>query len=60
MEKIEAENEICIWKKDDPLCYSEDDSWDTSCGDKFLLIEGTPKENKFFFCPNCGKRIKEG
>jgi len=44
----------CTWTYDDLL-----DAWDTSCGECFILTEGTLEENKIIFCPFCGKLIKE-
>ena len=44
----------CIWKYDDI-----DNLWDTSCGEKQYFIEGDVAENKYKFCPYCGKKIKE-
>jgi hypothetical protein len=43
----------CLWQQD------YDGNWDTACGDKHILIEGTPKENHFEFCCYCGKTIAE-
>lgn len=44
--------ERCLWE------YQEDeDCWDTECGNKFTLIDGTPIENDFHFCPYCGKEL---
>lgn len=58
MEDKKVNSDYCSWKQDLPNVW-EDDSWNTNCGDKFILIEGSPKENNFNFCPNCGRRIKE-
>lgn len=27
------------------------------CGESFCLIEGTPTDNMYNFCPNCGARM---
>jgi hypothetical protein len=42
----------CIWS------YG-DEYWSTSCGQEFVMIEGTPKENGYNFCPSCGKPLVE-
>lgn len=44
--------------------YSEEDDldtefWATECGQSFVLMEGTPKENGMKFCCYCGREIKE-
>lgn len=26
----------------------------SECGEEYVLIDGTPKENGYHFCPNCG------
>lgn len=44
---------FCKWTQDD------DGNWNTGCGDIFILLAGTPKENKMSFCPFCGKEIKD-
>lgn len=41
------------------------DEWDggyyecSVCGEAFTFIEGTPKENLYNYCPNCGARMEE-
>lgn len=39
----------CQWKYDE-----FEDSWDTSCGNKFSFIDGNPHENGFAYCCYCG------
>jgi len=39
--------------------YCEDDHWNTSCGQSYVMIEGTPRENDYKFCPACGKELVE-
>ena len=29
----------------------------SACGESFCLIEGTPEENFYSYCPNCGARM---
>jgi len=45
----------CIWSQED----ENSDIWSTSCGENFILNEGTPEENKFKFCNYCGKEIEQ-
>ena len=46
---------ICIWSEDEPD-YS---TWETSCGNTFMLEAGTPRENEMIFCPYCGRLLVE-
>lgn len=43
----------CEWTADD------DGNWDTSCGEKFIILHGTPRENDMRFCCYCGDRLRE-
>lgn len=45
---------VCEWR----LCDEEANVYDTSCRNPHILIEGTPEENNYKFCPYCGKKIK--
>ena len=47
-------DDVCEWK----LCDEETNVYDTSCRNPHILIEGTPKENNYEYCPYCGKKIK--
>ena len=49
-----AEDDVCEWR----LCDEEANVYDTSCRNPHILIEGTPRENNYKFCPYCGKKIK--
>lgn len=31
----------------------------SECGEAFCLIDGTPKDNLYNFCPNCGAKMEE-
>ena len=44
---------VCHWVED------ENGNWKTSCGDMHILIDGTPHENRYLWCPYCGKTIQE-
>jgi len=47
----------CIWEKDND--WYNDNSYDTSCGQKFSLTNDAGLvENGFIYCSFCGKRIK--
>ena len=47
-------DDVCEWR----LCDEEANVYDTSCRNPHILIEGTPKENNYEYCPYCGKNIK--
>ena len=44
----------------------QDDGWDgiyyecSVCREPFTLIDGTPSDNLYNFCPNCGADMREG
>jgi len=31
----------------------------TYCGEPFILLEGTPRDNEYNFCPKCGAYLRE-
>lgn len=49
---LRSEPRLCTWTEDD------DGNWGTSCGDTYCMEAGTPRENGYAYCPNCGSRIK--
>ena len=32
----------------------------TKCRESYVLVEGTPKENLWHYCPNCGAKMDGG
>jgi hypothetical protein len=42
----------CRWLQD------EYGVWDTSCGNRYEIIEGTPRDNKMRFCCFCGNVLR--
>lgn len=46
--------DVCEWM----VCDEEANVYDTSCRNPHILIEGTPRENNYKYCPYCGKKIK--
>lgn len=44
------------WEKNDNLFI--DTLYRCSvCGEEFYLENGTPQENQYYYCPNCGARM---
>lgn len=44
---------VCLYQQD------EDGNWNTDCGECWVLVEGTPKENRMRFCPYCGLSLRQ-
>jgi DNA-directed RNA polymerase subunit RPC12/RpoP len=42
----------CQWKEN-----TWDECYDTKCGNKFRLDDGTPESNDLKFCPYCGGKL---
>jgi hypothetical protein len=43
----------CRW------AYNEDKNcYETNCGRQYCFAAGTPKENKYYYCPKCGRLIE--
>lgn len=49
----EYNNDFCEWKQ-----YDENDIYYTRCEQIHMFIDGGPTDNKYEYCPYCGKRIK--
>ena len=50
----EQKVEICEWSQN---CDDDERYFDTSCGEAYVLIDGTLDENKHKYCPYCGCKI---
>lgn len=46
-----------IFWEDDPDANTYECS---ECGEPYMLEEGTPKDNKYYFCPCCGSSMGVG
>ena len=66
--EIDGDYDI-IKKYDDPKTgkwIEHDDGWAnvcyecSVCKEPFVLIDGTPADNLYNFCPNCGADMREG
>ena len=44
----------CVWTSQE-----WEDSWDTSCGESLVIIDGTPSHNSMRFCCYCGRPLVE-
>lgn len=49
------------WIEDTNGTYTDNhDTWECSeCGHAQILLEGTPKDNDYNYCPNCGAKMAE-
>lgn len=45
-------NMACIW-------HECEECWETSCGNAFIINDGTPEENGFRFCTYCGEEVEQ-
>lgn len=52
-------NDKCVWTYIPSCSEFSEDYWETSCGKAFVMIDGTPNENGYNFCPSCGKELNE-
>lgn len=58
IEVIEQESKAGHWIEKDG--FDGDVYYDCSeCGESFCLIDGTPADNLYNYCPNCGAKMEE-
>jgi hypothetical protein len=55
---VKEVDRACLWTRSGDE-YDDDGLWNT-CGDPWLLPEGTPSTNGMIYCPICGGKLKEG
>lgn len=53
---IHAMEKKCQWSHS---ANDYSDYWETTCGNEFSIIDGTPEENNMKYCPHCGYTIEE-
>jgi hypothetical protein len=44
---------FCRW------IFNNFEVWETDCGKRFEITNGTPRENEMKYCPFCGNELKE-
>lgn len=61
LEKQMQEPKTGHWIEDTNGTYTDNhDTWECSeCGHAQILLEGTPKDNDYNYCPNCGAKMFE-
>jgi hypothetical protein len=47
--------DYCLWTQEDD--WSDLSMWNTSCGEGYMINDGTPRENKMNYCCFCGKKL---
>ena len=51
---LKERERVGTWKQID----DDTNIWSCSeCDEPFILIEGTPIENKYYYCPHCGAKM---
>ena len=50
----EKEEEFCEWEVWD----EEANVYRTSCENAHFIVDGSPKDNDYAYCPYCGRKIK--
>ena len=48
----------CEWQTDVGY-FGCDYYYSTGCGEAYYLTDGTPEQNSYSYCPNCGGKIKQ-
>lgn len=48
---FDTETQQCEWTQD------SDGTWNTECGQLFIVNDGTPEDNNMKFCAFCGEKL---
>lgn len=48
-----TKDQRCYWTED------PDGQWETSCGNTFVIIDGSPADNDMTYCCYCGKKLAQ-
>ena len=48
------------WEHNDDGYGCEDLWWCSACKEEFVLIEVTPRDNGYYYCPHCGAKMDGG
>ena len=52
---LKEQEKAGTWKQID----DDTNIWSCSeCDEPFILMDGTPIENKYYYCPHCGAKMK--
>lgn len=54
-ELTEKEENFCEWEVWD----EEANAYHTSCENAHFIVDGSPKDNDYVYCPYCGRKLKE-
>jgi hypothetical protein len=46
---------LCLW-----LLDAQTDCWNTGCGESHIFFDGSPRANRYCYCPYCGRELIEG
>ena len=52
----DAARQPCTWTQTDPS-WDDCNTWETTCGEAYIFIDGGPAENRAKFCCYCGAPI---
>ena len=52
---LKEQDKVGTWKQID----DDTNIWSCSeCDEPFILMDGTPIENKYYYCPQCGAKMR--